>query len=60
MQRRKFIQNTAMAGGLTFVDPSHLMAQAFAKDFPVVRTAAGQRNFESPAIEAAINKFQKM
>jgi len=59
MQRRKFIQNTALAGGLTFVDPSHIMAQAFAKNFPVVRTAAGQRNFESPAIEAAIKKFQK-
>ncbi len=58
MQRRKFIQNTALAGGLTFIDPAHLMAQAFAKDFPVVRTAAGKRNFESPAIETAIKKFQ--
>ncbi|WP_031428904.1 glycoside hydrolase family 125 protein [Flavimarina sp. Hel_I_48] len=59
MQRRKFIQNTALASGLTFVNPSHLMANPFTKDFPVVRTAKGKRNFESPAIENAIKTFQK-
>ena len=65
MKRRRFIQNTALASSLTLVDPSHIMAQAFpslgkgAMDFPVVRVAEGERNFQSPAIEAAIKKFQK-
>lgn len=59
MKRRRFIQNSALAGGLTFVDPTHLMAQGFAKDFPVVRVAKGERNFESATIEKAITEFQK-
>ena len=59
MKRRTFIQNSALASGLTLIDPSHLMAQGIAKDFPVVRVAKGKRNFESSAIEKAIKEFQK-
>ena len=66
MKRRKFIQNSALAGSLTLVDPSHLIAGTFRstgkdgiKDFPIVRVAPGERNFESPAIEKAITTFQK-
>ena len=61
MQRRKFIQNTAMIGGLTMIDPFHLAAEPnnYFKTFPTVRVAKGQRNFESHAVENAIKEFQK-
>ncbi|WP_416442482.1 glycoside hydrolase family 125 protein [Leeuwenhoekiella sp. A16] len=61
MQRRKFIQNTAMIGGLTMIDPFHLAAEPYNnfKTFPIVRVAKGQRNFESHAVENAIKEFQK-
>ncbi|UGU14904.1 glycoside hydrolase family 125 protein [Sinomicrobium kalidii] len=59
MQRRKFIQNTALLGGLTLVDPVHLAASPLKKQFPEVRTPKGKRNFESRAIESAIKEFQK-
>ena len=61
MKRRTFIQNTALAGGLTMIDPAHLMAanRYNAKDFPIVRVPKGQRNFESHAIEKAIKEFSK-
>ncbi len=62
MQRRKFIQNTALAGGLTFIDPFHLKASGFSnifQKFPVVRTPEGERNFESKVIEETIKEFQK-
>ncbi|PKD16399.1 Tat pathway signal protein [Salegentibacter salinarum] len=62
MKRRKFIQNTALAGGLTMLDPFHLNASeitGFFKKFPVVRTPKGDRNFESKVIEKVIAEFQK-
>lgn len=62
MKRRKFIQNTALAGGLTMLDPFHLNASEisdFFKKFPVVRTPKGDRNFESKIIEKVIAEFQK-
>lgn len=59
MQRRKFIQNTALLGGLTLVDPVHLVASPLKGQFPVVRTPKSERHFESNAIEKAIKEFQK-
>lgn len=62
MKRRKFIQNTALAGGLTMLDPFQIQAseiEKFFQKFPEVRTPKGQRNFESKAIEDAIAEFQK-
>lgn len=62
MERRKFIQNTALAGGLTLIDPFHINAsqiENFFSRFPVVRIPKGERNFESKVIENAIKEFQK-
>jgi hypothetical protein len=59
MQRRKFIRNTALFGGLTMIDPFSITANTSFKEFPVVRVAMGERNFESKVIEEAIKEFQK-
>ena len=59
MQRRKFLQNTALAGGLTLIDPTQVFAGSALKKFPTVRVAKGSRNFESKAIENAIKQFTK-
>lgn len=59
MQRRKFIKEGAILGGLTIVSPSHLSASTGSKEFPLVRTPKGQRNFESRSVENAIAEFQK-
>ncbi|WP_417353154.1 glycoside hydrolase family 125 protein [Flavobacterium alkalisoli] len=60
MQRRKFIQNTALFGGLTLLDPMEIIAGINSgNNFPVVRVAKGKRNFESEVIEKTITEFQK-
>lgn len=61
MERRKFIRNTALLSGLTVMNPYSLSAGTFfdLKDFPVVRVKRSKRNFTSPAIEKAIDEFQK-
>lgn len=59
MERRKFIQNTALFTGLTFINPSDIFAQSFNKNFPVVRVPEGERNFQSKIIEEMIQEFQK-
>lgn len=62
MQRRKFIQNTALAGGLTMLGPFYIRAseiEDFFKKFPIVRTLKGERNFKSKVIKNAIPEFQK-
>ncbi|PKB15156.1 glycoside hydrolase family 125 protein [Flavobacterium sp. 5] len=60
MQRRKFIQNTALFSSLAFIDPMEIIAGTkMTADFPVVRVAKGKRNFESDLIEKAIAEFQK-
>jgi len=58
MQRRKFIRNTALLGGLTMISPFSLTANTSFKEFPIVRVAKGERNFESEVIEEAIKEFQ--
>lgn len=61
MQRRKFLRNTALFGGLTMIDPFSISVGTFSeiKDFPVVRIPVAQRNFKSKVIENAITEFQK-
>ncbi len=58
MQRRKFIRNTALAGGLALASPFDIMANGGPQAFPTVRIPKGKRNFESNAIEKAIAEFQ--
>ncbi|WP_424492416.1 glycoside hydrolase family 125 protein [Salinimicrobium sp. GXAS 041] len=58
MQRRKFIQNTALFGGMLMMNPFSVAAGPGLRKFPVVRPSEGQRNFESRAIEDAIKEFQ--
>src|SRR6187431_1536108 len=60
MQRRKFIQNTALFSGLALIDPMEIIAGTKAIiDFPIVRVAKDKRNFESEFIEKTIAEFQK-
>lgn len=60
MQRRKFIQNTALVGGLAILNPLELIASnAKLNEFPVVRTPKNKRHFKSKSIENAIEEFQK-
>jgi meiotically up-regulated gene 157 (Mug157) protein len=60
MNRRKFITNTAMAGGLLMVNPLDIFANgSVIKEFPIVRPLKGKRNFESDSIEKAIAEFTK-
>lgn len=64
MKRRSFIQNTAMAGGLAMLDPFEMLGGnplfgSMDMDFPVVRVAEAERNFQSKVIENAIREFQK-
>ena len=58
MQRRKFIQNSALFGSLAMINPKVSLASSLEK-YPVVRTPKGERNFESKAIEKAIKEFGK-
>lgn len=55
MKRRTFIQNTAVAGAGILFNPT--LSFAAKGDFPVVRTRASERNFESKAVEKAIKEF---
>lgn len=59
MQRRKFIKNTALFGGIAIVAPTNIIASTFSKGFPLVRVPTEQRHFESKFIEKAIKEFQK-
>ena len=58
MKRRTFIQNASMASSLAFINPMELTASN-AVQFPIVRTAEGERHFKSKTIEKAISKFSK-
>jgi len=56
MQRRKFIQQTALAGAALMASK---YAAAGTTDFPVVRVVEGQRKFKSVAVEKLIAEIQK-
>lgn len=61
MKRRKFIQNTALAGGFVFTNPLQMFGAEtlLSQSFPVVRVPKKARNFESKFIENAIKQFDK-
>lgn len=60
MQRRKFIQSTALFSSLALIDPFEIMASNTKTiDFPIVRVTKNKRNFESDFIEKTIAEFQK-
>jgi len=56
MDRRTFIQSSALAGAGMFFYPQVFAAAA---DFPVVRVSAAKRNFQSKSVEEAIKEFRK-
>lgn len=58
MQRRSFIQGTALLSATALINPFELGKLYASSEFPVVRTAAGSRNFESKAVEKAIKEFK--
>ncbi len=57
MHRRKFIQNSALAG-IALGSPSILKAAHFKRSFPVVRIPKDKRRFNSKIIEETIKKVQ--
>lgn len=57
MQRRKFLQQTTLAGAALSV-PHILKASAPVKDFPVVRVPKEKRRFSSAVVESTINRMQ--
>lgn len=59
MERRKFIRNTALFGGLTMINPMDIIAESLNREFPVVRIPEGERNFQSKIIEEMIAEFRK-
>ena len=62
MDRKSFIQNTALAGAGVLVGAQAAKASpahSFNNNFPTVRVPEAERNFKSPAIERAIAEFQR-
>lgn len=57
MERRKFLQQTTMAGAGLWIG-KWAIAKPFASDFPVVRIPEGQRKFKSKTIEKIIGEVQ--
>ena len=55
MNRRQFLQNTALLASAAAVAPNLMAATP---DFPVVRVAAAKRRFRSEAVERAIQEVQ--
>jgi uncharacterized protein len=58
MERRNFIRQSALAGAGIAMGGLGAARAGKSIDFPVVRVAAGERKFTSPAIEAAIRGVQ--
>lgn len=58
MQRRKFLQKTAVLGGVTMINPFHLMASNPLQQYPDVRLTKNERNFNSKVIEGIIEEFK--
>jgi len=56
MNRRTFMQSSALLSASAFLDPDSLLAAA---DFPVVRIPVAKRNFQSKSVESAITEFKK-
>lgn len=58
MNRRHFIQQSSLVSAGLLVNQPAVWATS-APDFPVVRTAAGQRNFKSAAVDQTIERMHK-
>ncbi|WP_242916431.1 glycoside hydrolase family 125 protein [Pontibacter liquoris] len=56
MNRRTFLQNSALAGAGALLSP---LAFAASSGFPVVRVPAAKRHFQSKAVDGAIKEFSK-
>jgi len=56
MNRRTFMQSSALLSAGAFLNPYSLLAAA---DFPVVRIPVAKRNFQSKSVESAITEFKK-
>ncbi|WP_210464299.1 glycoside hydrolase family 125 protein [Rufibacter roseolus] len=56
MNRRTFIQSSALVGAGVLFNPQFLFASA---EFPVVRVPAAKRNFQSKSVDQAIAEFAK-
>lgn len=57
MKRRTFLQNSALLGAGVLAS-KFTFAESY-QDFPVVRTAEGERHFTSQLVEDMIKEFQK-
>lgn len=57
MERRKFLQQTALAGAGVFAARAGF-GKTMQQQFPVVRVPIGQRRFTSPAVEKLIAEIQ--
>lgn len=57
MKRRTFLQNSALLGAGVLA--SKLSFSEHYQEFPVVRTAEGERHFTSQLVEGMIKEFQK-
>ncbi|KAA3438772.1 glycoside hydrolase family 125 protein [Rufibacter hautae] len=56
MNRRTFMQSSALVGAGVLFNPQFLFASA---EFPVVRVSAAKRNFQSKSVDQAISEFAK-
>lgn len=62
MDRRKFMRNSMLTGGLAMVSPWEVISsnsKILTSNFPQVRVPENQRNFNSKIVEKAIEEFQK-
>ncbi|ANI88809.1 metal-independent alpha-mannosidase [Arachidicoccus ginsenosidimutans] len=59
MERRKFIQQTALAGAGVLASKYGLGKSLQQEQFPVVRVPYGQRKFKSTAVDNLINEVQQ-
>ncbi|HTN35566.1 MAG TPA: glycoside hydrolase family 125 protein, partial [Arachidicoccus sp.] len=59
MHRRKFLQQSAMAGAGVLVAKYGFSRSSFLDEFPVVRVPVGQRKFKSEAVESLIREINQ-
>ena len=62
MNRNTFLRTTTLLGGASLFSPLRALAGSgmpAVKDFPTVRVPTAERNFTSPAVEAAIKEFSE-
>ncbi|MHA6697778.1 glycoside hydrolase family 125 protein [Chryseobacterium sp. A321] len=61
MNRKEFLQKSALAGGLLMVNPTQLFGSSpsFNSNFPTVRVPVSARHFTSGVVEDVIKEFSK-